>query len=979
MEEKVNNNNEQNNQEIKTVVKNEKKKRNKRNILVILATLIAVIIAYVVYRGTYLEVLEIGEQYTDMFFQNVKYMSITLIVNFLIVFVMVYYTTSKIKDTLKEFFQVENKTMPKLPNKSIAFITGVLVSGTTSEQILGKVLLCFNNAKFGTSDPIFGYDIGYFIFQKPFIEFVIMYLLIAVCASVVYSAIYYIITFNFCFEGVDRKTLKNSTILKQLTRSIKILSIIIACLMFVKTQDAGVQKFLNIREENAIYSLFGAGFTDVTIKLWGYIILCALIVVSVFVAVRAFNKGKTKNVIISIAVVPSYLVLLIIITLGFNVIFVNSNELDKEKKYIQANINYTKDAYGINIEEVNIQNSGTITEEEVNKSESLLSNIPIASKDIVLKDLKGSQTSKGYYTYRNTNIGEYTINGKEQLVYISPREITNSNGTYNTKTYEYTHGYGVIVTSATNTNTSGNIEHIQKSFENTNEAINIAEPRIYFGLETNSTVVASSNNKKEFDYPNLDSSNTENSVNTYNGKAGLKLNFIDRLILAIREGDIKLAFSGDVNSDSKILTNRNIINRAKKIMPYLYYDENPYMVVTSDGRQVWVLDAYTMSNNYPYSQRTILNQTGVNKTEINYIRNSVKVLIDSYDGTVKFYITDRHDPIAMAYRNIYPTLFQDIDEQIPEDISSHFIYPEFLYKIQAEVLRRYHNVQPDVLYRSDDVWGIATHNTGKVLTKNGTDIKPYYTMLKTKDSNKESLGLVVPYTPYGKQNIISYLVGTYTENGEAKLKIYKFPSDSNVLGPMQLDTQIEQDETISKEIDSLNVNGTKITKNMIIVPLNETLLYIEPIYQQYINEENALPTLKKVIVASGNKVAIGNNFKEALNNLVSQYAVDIEVENTDTIDDLVTAIIKANKNLQNSTQNNDWEMIGKDSKKLQELINKLEIVQKEEKEKEKKNEQDKEKTTDVENKETDTAGENKEESETINNKIKDISSIFKQK
>lgn len=193
-------------------------------------------------------------------------------------------------------------------------------------------------------------------------------------------------------------------------------------------------------------------------------------------------------------------------------------------------------------------------------------------------------------------------------------------------------------------------------------------------------------------------------------------------------------------------------------MPYLAYDENPYMVINSEGRLIWVLDAYTTSNYYPYSQRTILSQNGVTKTEINYIRNSVKVLIDSYNGTMKFYITDRTDPIAMAYRNIYPSLFEDLEETIPQDISSHFVYPEYLYNIQSEVLKRYHNVQPDILYRNDDVWDIATHNTGKVLTKTGTQIKPYYTMLKAKDNDKSSLGLVLPYTPYDKQNVISYLV-----------------------------------------------------------------------------------------------------------------------------------------------------------------------------------------------------------------------------
>lgn len=918
---------------IKKAEKSNKKQRNKRNILVIIACVISLIVAYVLFRGSYLETLEIGDNYINIFWQNIKYMSITLIINFFIVYTMIYLTTNKIKTTLKDFFKAENKQVPKLPNKSISFILGILVSAFTSKFILGKILLCFNATLFGETDPVLGYDIGYFIFQKPFIELVIMYFLVAIVALSIYSAIYYIASFNIYFEGIDRQTLRKSAILKQLTKNIKIFAILIAAFVFIKTQDVGLQKFLNIKDDSNTYSLVGAGFTDATIKLWGYRILSIVIIVSIFMAIKAFYDGKIKKVITSIVIVPSYIIILLIVTIGFNIIFVNSNELDKEKKYIQANINYTKNAYGINIEEVNVENGGTITEESVSKNADLLNNVAIVSKDIVLKDLKGSQTSKGYYSYRDTKIGKYTINGKDKLVYVSPREIVSSNGTYNNKTYEYTHGYGAIITSASTTNNSGNLEHIQKSFENTDEAVKITEPRIYFGLETNDTVVTNSSTKKEFDYPNVDSSSADNAENTYNGQAGLSLNFLDRVILSIKEGNLKLALTGDVTSESKILTNRNIINRAKKIMPYLTYDENPYMVVNNEGKLIWVLDAYTTSNEYPYSQRTILNQNSVAKTEINYIRNSVKILIDSYDGTMKFYITDRTDPIAMAYRNIYPDLFEDLEETIPEDISSHFVYPEYLYKIQAEVLKRYHNIQPDVLYRNDDVWDIATHNTGKVLTKTGTEIEPYYTMLKTKDSESSTLGLVIPYTPYDKQNVISYLVGTYDENGKARLTTYKFPDDSNVLGPMQLDTQIEQDETISKDIESLNVNGTKITKNMVIVPIDDTLLYIEPIYQQYINEENALPTLKKVVVASGNKVAIGNNFKEALTNLVSRYAVDIEVENTDSVEDLVTAIVKANKNLQTSTNNNDWEMVGKDMKKLQDLINKLEVVKKEEDEK----------------------------------------------
>ena len=364
-------------------------------------------------------------------------------------------------------------------------------------------------------------------------------------------------------------------------------------------------------------------------------------------------------------------------------------------------------------------------------------------------------------------------------------------------------------------------------------------------------------------------------------------------------------------------------------MPYLLYDENPYMVIDDDGNMIWVLDAYTTSNNYPFSQKTVIQKDALNKIELNYIRNSVKVLINAYDGTIKFYITDKNDPIASAYEKIYPDLFIK-DEEIPSDISSQFIYPKFLYSIQADIVKRYHGIQPDVLYRGDDVWDIATNNTGRVSTKNGTEIEPYYTMVKTIDSTEGKLGLILPFTPDEKQNITAYMIGTY-EDGVAKLSLYKFASDSNILGPMQLDTQIEQDDEISKELESLNVAGTKISKNMIVVPLDNTLLYVEPVYQQYINEVDSTPTLKKVIVASGNKLAIGNNLNSALKNLVSQYAVDIEVENTDSVEDLIEAIIKANSNLEESTSNSNFEMIGKDIQKLQNLIQKLEKVVEEEK------------------------------------------------
>ena len=918
-------------------VKTESKpiKKKSRMYLVLLFLALTAVVMYVIYRGNYLEILELGENYLPIFWRNIAYMSITFIVNFLVLFILIYLTNRKIKNGLKPFFDEEKRKMPKILNKSLAFILSILVSGLTTSVLLDKVMLCFNSAGFGINDPIMNYDIGYFVFQKPFIEFILLYAMGIVVGLTIYAALYYIIAINHYFDGVNRETLRKSPLIKQALVNLRVLAVLLGIFIIIWTQNIGTQKFMTLEQDSIAYSLYGAGVADTTIQLWGYRILAVVIIISIFIAVKYIKLKQTKKILLSLMAVPIYMISMFLVLFAFQAFFVNSNELDKEKLNIAANIDYTKQAYNINVEEVNLKDEGTLTKSDIVNNSKLLDNIALVNRDIVLQDLNALQTNKGYYAYRNTQIAQKTINGEKKLVYISPREIISSEGTYNNKTYEYTHGFGGIVTSATDIDEKGNLVNLQKSFSNDDNILEITEPRIYFGTQTNDTVVTNSKTKKEFDYPITDKGNTKNAENTYNGNAGLKLGFLDRLILAIKERDLKLAFSSDVTDESKILINRNIKERAKTLLPDLIYDENPYIIIDENGKMLWVLDAYTTSNNYPYSQKIIID-TDYGRKEVNYIRNSIKVLIDAYDVTINFYITDKTDPIAMAYYNLYEGLFVNKDTQIPEYISNQFIYPEFLYKIQAELITRYHDVQPDVLYRNDDVWSIATNNISKVSTKTGTEIEPYYTMVQTVEKSDPELGLVIPYTPYNKQNMLAYMIGTY-ENGQPQLKIYKYPSDSNVLGPMQLNTQLEQDERIASELESLNTTGTKITKYLIAVPIDNKILYIEPIYQQYINEADSVPTLKRVIAASGNKVAIGNTLKESLTNLVSQYAVDIEVENTDNVDDLIDAIIRANDNLKDSSQNGDWTMMGKDMDKLQTLIEQLNKLVEEQKKEEQEN------------------------------------------
>ncbi len=898
---------------------NKKKKNRTRMILVLLFLLLFAGISYIELRGSYLEYLELGQNYTNIFYTNLTYRYGIMAVNFVILYFILYFTNRGIKKGLKPFFEKEKKEIPKLPNKSLALVISALVSFVTSSALMQKIMLIANGTSFGIQDPIFGLDIAYYMFQKPVIETLALYFVILFVGLSIYIALYYVIAFNRYFDGVDGKMLKESLFMKKLTRNALLIIIGIAILTVINTQNTMFGKILTVKND---LEIVGAGMTETTIKLWGYVIFAFVIIIFAYRALKYFKKGNTGKVLKNLAVIPGYLVVLFIVMVVFDLAFVSTNELDKEKEYIAENIKNTKNAYNINIEEKNIENSGTITSEEVEENANVINNIPVISKDAVSKTLENSQTVTGHYVYPNISIAKYNINGKNQLVYVSPREITNSGRTYNNKTYEYTHGIGEIFTSATESSQNGNIQYIQKDIVGKDEKINISEPRIYFGLETKETIATNTKNKNEYDYTD---ENGTDQVYSYNGQAGLQLGFLDRLILGIKKGDINLAFSGEITNESKILINRDVITRAKKALPYLIYDEEPYTAVTDEGKIVWVLDAYTVSSSYPYSQYTSIEHDGT-KEKINYIRNSVKVIIDSYDGTMSYYITDRNDPIAMAYRNIYPSLFKELDEKIPEDISSHFVYPEFLYNVQAKILKVYHNVKPDVLYRADDVWDIAKFNSTKSTKSTGTYMEPYYTMVKTSDG--EQLGLVQIYTPDEKQNIISYLVGS-NSNGNNELKLYKFSADSNIVGPMQLDKQLEEDEAISSELKSLNVTGTKLTKQMIAVPINNTILYVEPIYQTMLNESE-VPVLKKVVVASGNKVAIGDNLTKALENLLSKYAVDIEVENTDDVEGLIEAIIKANKNLTQSNENNDWEMMGKDIKKVQELIDSLEKVKEKE-------------------------------------------------
>lgn len=891
-----------------------------RAIIVIAFIAIYALGTYVSLRGQYLEYVELGEQYVEKFFTDIKYKYSIMGITFVLLSIILYFTNRGIKKGLKPFFEQEKREVPKLPNKSITLIVAAIASVIVSNDLVDKVLLFVSNASFGKTDIIFNLDISYYMFIKPLVEALLSDFVKLMIALSAYMAGYYIIIFNFYFKAVDRELLRKSKLIKKLLRNAIIVSIGMALQNALNTQNIVTGKFLTLSNGT---ELTGAGVIESTIQLWGYLILSVIIVIAVIISVKFFAQNKMKKIVYPVAVVPIYLVTLFLVMVGYDFIFVKSNEFDKERKYISENIKSTQEAYNIKVKETSIDYSGTIKEDEVEKNDDVIDNITIVNKDLVKKSLKDTQTETGYYIYNSVSLAKYNINGKDQLTYVAPREAENNTISYNNKTYEYTHGMGQIIASATSVTEDGNVEYLQKDISGSDNMLEVKEPRIYYGVETNSVAVTNTKNKSEYDY--TDSDGVEH-VNNYDGNSGIQVGFWDRLILAVKNKDIRLAMTSSISSESKILTNRNIVKRAKAVLPNLIYDENPYTVV-DDGKIYWVLDAYTVSDKYPYSTYTEVEYDGA-KRNINYIRNSVKVIINAYDGEMTFYITDRNDPVIMAYLKLYPTIFSDYTgKEIPDGIKQQMKYPKFLYDVQSEMLMVYHNVKEDVLYRNNDIWALTKYGTTSTKSKVAT-LEPYYAMIKTPDNDKSELGLIQMYTQNGKSNITSYLVGSC--NGtECELKIYKYPTDSNILGPIQLDNQIDQDETISTELSTIDVTGSKISKDMKIIPINNTVLYVETIYQTMTNEPNQPTTLKKVIVASGTKVAIGNTLEEAISNLLSQSAVNIEITNTEDVDGMIQAIINANKNLTESNDRNDWEMMGSDLKELQSLIDSLDKMIKE--------------------------------------------------
>ena len=705
---------------------------------------------------------------------------------------------------------------------------------------------------------------------------------------------------------------------KQLINVIIAGTVVVIMYNFLSHQDILIGDMLQKESVKGAY-LTGAGFLDVNIKLWIYRIISIVIIIAVYNFIRGIKKEESKKILFSIILIPAALIIVFIVNIAIDSIFLRGNDIDREKEYILQNIRATEEAYNINVENKEIAKGTDITSEKIKKDSELIEKLPMVTPDVVKETLENNtdnKEKKSLYKYGNPNL----VKNGNAYDYLTTREIDDKDKTLTNKIYKYTHGNFGILTSSSKVNKNGYLLNVSEKFEGQElNGTKIKEPRLYYGENTNSNAIVNAKDIKEYDYP---TSTLTNKENNYNGKGGIKLSLLERIALAITKGSTELIFNNNIVENTKVLLNRQIVERAKKILPNIRYDKDPYLVVKDDGGLAWVIDGYTVTSRYPYSQKVSIEADKGGKERINFIRNSVKVVIDAYNGTVDFYVTDTTDPFISTIMKTYPTLFKNYNE-LSENIKKQMRYPQYLFDIQAKVLTTYHNSDVDNIYRADDRWEVAEVSGSG--TRSSTSM---YTLLKKGDELKPAI--ITTYTPEKRKNIVSYLVGQ-TENGANKLTMYRY-NEKSELSLSFIDTQIEKDEKVQKEMRELTTLGTELKTVRILLPYEDTTLYIKSIYQVFLNEDS-VPVLKKVIVANKGKVGIGNTLKEAMQRMLTENAIDIDVRDLANEDELKDAIIKQNKTLKDVMKQGDFEYTGKDIQRLIKLVDQLEEVSKEKKKK----------------------------------------------
>ena len=553
---------------------------------------------------------------------------------------------------------------------------------------------------------------------------------------------------------------------------------------------------------------------------------------------------------------------------------VEPNELERETPYIADNIAFTRLAF--DLETVAVAPFGDINLLDQTvlgdaKADAILRNIRLWDYRLLKDTYEQLQALRPYYQFGGVDIDRYTVDGKIDQVMLAVRELDKSklnNPTWVNRNLEFTHGYGIVMNPVEQVSSEGQPEFYVQDLppKSVVEEIQITQPEVYFG-ELMEDEVFVSPTRPSFSYPSGD----ENIKAVYTGSGGVLLNsFFKRLAFSLRLADANVILSDEIDNDTRVLLYRQIRNRVGQIVPFLALDLDPYIVVTDEGKLVWLLDAYTLSNKFPYATPT--------EDGINYIRNAVKITVDAYNGTVNFYIADPDDPIIKAYDSAFPGLFQPLDA-MPEDLLRHLRYPEGMFRIQTNQYLTYHMTDPRVFYNREDVWQLPQ----QIFDGNEQVMEPYYVTMPLPSELEAEYLLIQPVTPVGKSNMIAWIAARNDVPNYGELVVYDLPKQELVYGPLQIEARIDQDPEISGQFSLWDQGGSNVIRgSLLVMPVGERFLYVEPIY--LLSDTSALPELKRIIVATDTRIAMAATLNEALNDLLKAPPGEVMLDNIDNVE-----------------------------------------------------------------------------------------------
>ena len=787
-----------------------------------------------------------------------------------------------------------------------------LFLGAGASQLWEQVLLFLNQKSFGVADPVFQYDVSSYVFGLPLYR-----LFVSWGFQLVIFTSFIIILFFIATGALQLRQGRLPEVSSGAKAHLSVLLAFVAVLKALAYRLDSMELLYSPRGK-----VFGASYTDVVAHLPA---LNLLILISLFGAILLLVNIKRRGWLLPATAISLWLAVSIIVggvvPAAIQRFRVVPDELNKELPYVENHIDYTRLAYGLDsIEEKSFEASPNLTDNDISDNAQTVDNIRLWDPTVLAETYSQLQEIRAYYALDEVDVDRYRINGELTQVMVSARELDQTNlpavGWVNER-LQYTHGYGVVFSPANNVASQGQPDFYVKGVPATTTVseLEVEQPRIYFGESAESVEYVVVNSlQDEVDYP-LSTEGQSVAYTNYSGDGGVGIgSFFRRLGFALRYGELNLLISNQLSDDSKLIMERNVVSRVKKAAPFLYTDNDPYLALI-DGNLFWIIDMYTVSDKYPYAQpadtRRINENSGL-PTNFNYLRNSVKAVVNAYDGTMNFYVVDENDPLILSYKDIFPNLFTQ-KSSMRSELLDHIRYPEDLFTIQSDMYRDYHMTDPRVFYADEDPWVIPSDSstTPRVATLRGefTEIGfkpmlPYYLLMSLPGESDLSYLIFQPFNPENRPNMQSFLVADADPENYGQLIDFRLPKGEFVDGPSQVATRINQDPDISQIFTLLDQQGSSVIKgNLFVVPINQSILYYQPIYLQ--GEQNPLPEFKFVVVVFQDRIIMEESLSEAL---ASVFGGDFATENVEDtegesalelLDKATKAFEKAQQELQN--------------------------------------------------------------------------------